>query len=75
MEVKIGVCEVPRELVIDTSMTAEELQAAVTAALIDDNGVLAISEDSGGKVLIPASRLGYVQLGGNQSRHIGFSST
>lgn len=74
MEVKIGVSQVPRELVVDTAMTADELEAALTAALADGHGVLTVTDDSGGKVLIPVARLGYVQFGGNQSRHVGFSS-
>lgn len=74
MEVKIGVKSVPRELVVETSSSAEEVERALTDALGRDDGVLALTAEKGGKILIPATHIGYLELGTSTPRSIGFGS-
>jgi hypothetical protein len=73
MEVKIGVQSVPREIVVDTSMSVDEVRQALADALSSD-GFLEISDDKGGRVMVPAARLGYVEIGGAEARRVGFNS-
>lgn len=73
MEVKIGVRSVPRELVVETTMSVDEVRQALTAALAD-GGVLEITDEKGGHVLVPAAQLGYVEIGGAEPRRVGFNS-
>lgn len=76
MEVKIGIQSVPRELVVDTDATAEEIERDLTAALNGkgDSGLLALSTQKGGRVLIPADKIAFVEFGVDQSRRVGFGN-
>ncbi|HEY1643702.1 MAG TPA: DUF3107 domain-containing protein [Streptosporangiaceae bacterium] len=73
MEVKIGIQSVPRELVLETTSTADEVERALSAAVADDT-VLVLVDEKGGKVLIPAGKIAYLELGGSEARRVGFGS-
>ena len=51
MEVKIGIQSVPRELILETPSTADEVERALSAAVADDT-VLVLQDEKGGKVLV-----------------------
>lgn len=72
MEVKIAVKGVAREVVLDTELNAEEIADAVRAAVEDSVGVLDLTDSKGRRVLIPADRLGYVEVGPSTRGHVGF---
>lgn len=74
MEVKVGVQSVPRELVVETSLSADEVQQALVTALSDTDGVFQLPDDKGGRVLVPVARLGYVEIGGAEQRRVGFNT-
>lgn len=73
MEVKIGIQSVPRELVVETRSSFEEIQAALVAAVADST-VFTLADDKGGKVLVPADKIAYLELGGSEPRRIGFGN-
>lgn len=73
MEVKIGVQNVNRELVIDTALDAEEVQDAV-AKSIADGGVLALADARGRRLLVPAEKLAYVDITTSVAGQVGFRS-
>jgi len=74
VEVKIGIPSVPRELRVDTSSTQEEVENALRAAVAAEAGVLVLSDVNGGKVLVPADKIAYLEFGGTEPRRVGFSS-
>ena len=74
MEVKIGIQWAPRELVAETSLSAEEVQRALAAA-VADGGVFTLTDDKGGTVLVPADKIAYVELGSTEPRRVGFGNT
>jgi len=74
VEVKIGVQHVARELIIESSQTPDEIEAAVSAALKDDDGVLTLADERGRKLLVPAERLAYVEIGEQVERRVGFGA-
>ncbi|HEV2376496.1 MAG TPA: DUF3107 domain-containing protein [Streptosporangiaceae bacterium] len=71
MEVKIGVQSIPRELTVETTASAEDVEQALREAATD-GGLLILDNDKGGKVIIPADKIGYVELAGSEQRRIGF---
>lgn len=73
MEVKIGVTHANRELSLESSQSAAEIQAAVTAALADDGGLFALTDDKGRTVYVPAAKLAYVEIVGESPRRLGFA--
>jgi hypothetical protein len=71
VEVKIGIQHAPRELVVDTDESADDVQKQLTEALASD-GVLAISDAKGRRVVVPAAKIAFVELGGGVSGTVGF---
>jgi hypothetical protein len=72
VEVKIGVQYATRELVIDSALSAEEIQDEVTKALADDSGVLTLVDSKGHRVVVPSNKLAYVELGPPTVGQVGF---
>ncbi|NUP39547.1 MAG: DUF3107 domain-containing protein [Streptomyces sp.] len=74
MEVKIGVLHAPREITIESSQTADEVEQAVATALAGDSKLLSLVDEHGRKVLVPADRLAYVEIGESAARKVGFGA-
>lgn len=71
MEIRIGVQNVTRELVIDSEETAETVIEAIEAALAAGT-VLALQDSRGRRVVVPTSTLAYVEVGVDTPRKVGF---
>lgn len=74
MEVKIGVQHAPREISIESSQPAVEVEKAVADALSGAAKLLTLSDEHGRKVLVPADRLAYVEIGEPAGRKVGFGA-
>ena len=76
MEVKIGIQSVPRELIVETEVPPEEIERKLSSALDsgDGTGVFALEVSKGGRVLVPADKIAYVEFGGPESRRVGFGN-
>ena len=75
MEVKIGVQNVGRELVLESAQTPDEVAEAVAAALAADGGLLSLMDEKGRRVVIPAAKLAYVEIAEAESRRVGFGAS
>jgi hypothetical protein len=73
VEVKIGIRQVPKEIVIDSRLSAEDIKKALTDALAGD-GVVALADSHGRQVLIPSAGIGYIELGTEHARPVGFGT-
>lgn len=71
MEVKIGVQNASRELVFETEETTVEIERLVAEAL-EQGGVLALTDVRRRRVLVPAERIAYVEIGGGVAGQVGF---
>jgi len=67
VEVKIGVQNVAREIVLDSAQSADEIAALVDTA-VAAGGVLRLTDTGGRTVVVPTSVLGYVDAGGAADR-------
>ena len=74
MEVKIGVQNVNRELVLDSDESGEDIQAAVAQALSGEANVVVLTDTKGRKVIVPTDKLAYVELGSPTVGQVGFRS-
>jgi Protein of unknown function (DUF3107) len=74
VEVKIGVQHASRELVIETSLSGDEIEAQVSKALTGEAGVLSLADTKGRRVLVPSEKLAYVELGTPTVGQVGFRS-
>ncbi|MBX6383390.1 MAG: DUF3107 domain-containing protein [Microbispora sp.] len=75
MEIKIGVRSVHRELVVETDLSAEEIEEELRKALAVDKGVFSLTDTKGRRVIVPVASLGFVEIGEDESRPVGFGGT
>jgi len=73
VEVKIGVQNAAREMVLESTQTPDEIAEAVQAA-IAAGGLLTLEDVKGHRILVPADRLAYVEIGTSASRRVGFGA-
>jgi len=74
VEVKIGVQHAPRELVLESTQTPDEVEQAVASAFKSPDGVLSLVDDKGRRVIVPVTRLAYVEIAENEQRRVGFGA-
>jgi hypothetical protein len=74
VEVKIGVQFAPRELVVESAQTPADIAAAVTEALASESGVLTLVDEKGRQVIVPSSKLAYVEIDESVVRKVGFTA-
>ncbi|OBG74316.1 ATP-binding protein [Mycobacterium sp. E2462] len=72
MEVKIGITDSPRELVIASAQTPAEVEEAVGQALSAGPGLLKLSDERGRRYLIHTGKIAYVEIGAADARRVGF---
>jgi hypothetical protein len=71
VEVKIGVQYAPRELVLESSQTPNEIEQIVTDALARE-GTLSLTDERGRRVIVPVSKVAYVEIAEAAPRAVGF---
>ncbi len=74
MEVKIGVKGSPRELVVETDSTSDEIAEALRSVTGVDNAVLELIDTKGRRVLVPAQHIVFVEIGEQEQRKVGFGA-
>ncbi|MCF4123497.1 DUF3107 domain-containing protein [Antribacter sp. KLBMP9083] len=72
MEVTIGVQNLPRELVIETDLTADAVATAVQKAIA--GSALELTDTRGRRLIVPSATIGYVEIGSEEQRRVGFGS-
>jgi hypothetical protein len=73
VEVKIGIQSIPRELAVETRLSPEEVERSLAEAMAD-GGLFILPDDKGGKVIVPADKIGYLEFIGIDERRIGFGN-
>lgn len=74
MEIKIGIQETPRELVVSSSQTTDEVDALISEALGSADGLLRLTDDKGRLYIVPGNRIAYVEMAPSDVRKVGFAS-
>lgn len=73
MEVKIGVIHASRELTLDTTLDAGDVEEQVRSALTE-GGVLSLTDAKGRRVVVPVEKLAYVEITTSSVGQVGFRS-
>ncbi|NYJ02285.1 hypothetical protein HNR19_002983 [Nocardioides thalensis] len=76
VEVKIGVQNASRELVVESNQSTEDITAALREALGagDDSAVFSLTDAKGKVIVVPTAKLAYVEIGRSVSGQVGFRS-
>ncbi|MBM3703611.1 MAG: DUF3107 domain-containing protein [Actinobacteria bacterium] len=73
VEVRIGITDSPRELTIELSNTADEIEATVERALHEGSHV-AFTDERGRRLIVPAAKVGFVEVSARSERKVGFGT-
>jgi len=74
VEVKIGVQNAARELVIETDESNETVAKLVQDAIAAADGVLTLTDTKGKVTVVPTAKLAYVEIGRSTTGQVGFRS-
>jgi len=72
VEVKVGITQTGRELVVETNASQQDVQDKLTESLADGS-VFELVDEKGRKVLVPVAQLAYVEIGESGERRVGFA--
>ncbi|WP_240615715.1 DUF3107 domain-containing protein [Nakamurella deserti] len=72
VDVRIGVSDTARELVVNSASQPDEIEAQVVAAFADATSTLTLVDEKGRRVLIPAAKIAYVEIAPADGRRVGF---
>lgn len=70
MEIRIGVQNVSREIVLETDKSADDVAAIVAKAVA--GGTLQLTDVKGRRIVVPSAAIGYVDMGEETKRRVGF---
>jgi len=73
VEVKIGVQNAARELTLESSQSAADVENTIAKAL-EAGGILSLEDEKGRKVFVPVDKLAYVEIGEPSVRKVGFGA-
>lgn len=73
VEVRIGITESPRELTIELTNTADDIEATVARALHEGSHI-AFTDEKGRRLIVPATKVGFVEVSARSERKVGFGT-
>ena len=73
MEVKIGIQNIGREIALESTQEADAVAKVVSEAIAKGTE-LRLTDEKGRLIIIPASVLGYVEIGAEEVRRVGFGA-
>jgi hypothetical protein len=74
VEVKIGVQQAQRELVVEVQESAEDVEKHVSEVLSSGEGVITLTDVKGRRVVVPGTKVAYVEIGTGVAGTVGFRS-
>ncbi len=72
MEIRIGVRDSAREIVVETKLSEKDVASMVSQAFSTNASVIVFENEKGGTVLVPTQSLGYVEFTKTEERRVGF---
>lgn len=72
MDIRIGILNSPRELAFESSESAADVSATIAAALEKGAPLVTLTDAKGKHYLVPTAAIGYVEIGSDAARRVGF---
>lgn len=73
MEVRIGVQQAPRDIVLESNDSAADITLAIEKAISSDS-LLTLKDDKGRTIVVPGSKIAFVEVGAQTPGKVGFAS-
>lgn len=72
MDIRIGILNSPREVAFESSQSADEVEQIVSTAIEKGAPLVSFTDDKGKRYVVPTNAIGYVEIGTDQARRVGF---
>ena len=72
VDIRIGITNSPREINLESSQSAADVEGVVTAALASDAKFFKLVDQQGNVSVVPRATFGYLEFGSEESRRVGF---
>lgn len=72
IEVRIGVIESPKELILELEEDAQDLIDKVKAASSESGGMVWLTDSKGKQIGVSVSRIAYLEIETERQRKVGF---
>ena len=72
MEIRIGIVNTAREISFESDADMAEIEAAVADALTGTTPFLKLTDNKGKAYLVPTATIGFVEVGNDAGRRVGF---
>lgn len=72
MDIRIGIINSPREISFESSQTAAEVEKVISSALDSSARFFKLSDARGTVYIVPVDSFGYIEVGSEESRRVGF---
>ena len=73
MEVKIGIAESSRELVVSSDQPADEVAKLVEESFTSKDGLLRLTDEKGRRYMVRSDQIAYVEIAPEDVRRVGFA--
>lgn len=73
LEIKIGVSQSPREIVLEVDLPADQIETALTDAT-SNGSTFSLTDVKGKRILLPADKVAYIEIGEPHQRRVGFGT-
>jgi len=75
MDIRIGIVQSPREVVVELGddASADDVKATIDAAVAAGDGLVWLTDKKGNLSGFPADKIAYVEIGSADDQRIGFS--
>ncbi|MGD9526642.1 DUF3107 domain-containing protein [Pseudonocardia sp.] len=73
MEVKIGIAESGRELVVSSDQPADEVAKLVEESFTSKDGLLRLTDEKGRRFVVRSDQIAYVEIAPEDVRKVGFA--
>lgn len=73
MEVKIGIAESSRELVVSSDQSADEVAKLVEESFTSKDGLLRLTDEKGRRYMVRSDQIAYVEIAPEDVRRVGFA--
>jgi hypothetical protein len=72
VDIRIGITNSPREIIFESSQTAQEVETIVATALESDSKFIKLVDSKGKLYIVPVAGIGYIEIGSESTRRVGF---
>ena len=72
MDIRIGITNSPREINFESSQTAQEVETIVATALESESKFVKLTDSKGKLYIVPVAGIGYIEIGSESTRRVGF---